>query len=128
MIQKELFFPRDKRECVCAKIMLSALTLGRRLPILALRATTNLSSRINLIRTVQSRLQKYFAFAVGQIIFRASRRPAPAERGASRSSRTLARDAMDAAMSNDERHGADGEVVRYQRRRFEVPAEFVASW
>jgi hypothetical protein len=44
-----------------------------------------------------------------------SRHPAPAERGVSRSSRTLARDAVDATVPTDERRGADGEVVWFRR-------------
>jgi hypothetical protein len=52
---------------------------------------------------VQSRIIKYSAFPVGQIIFRSLGRPALLKRGASRSSRTLARDAVDALASSDER-------------------------
>jgi len=55
---------------------------------LALRATTNLSSQINLIPPVQPLLQKYFSSPTG----RSSNRGLPSrtcQRGVSRSSRTL---------------------------------------
>jgi len=62
--------------------------------------------------TVQSRSEKYFAFAVGQIIFRTSRHPAPDKRGVSRSSRTLGAGCdgrFGGALTNGAK--ADGEVV-----------------
>jgi hypothetical protein len=46
--------------------------------------------------------EKYLACAVGQITGFSSRRPAPDTRGASRSSRNVVRDAMDAMVSRDE--------------------------
>ncbi len=67
------------------------------------RQKSNFASPINAESTVHSLAKKYFALLVGQIIARESRHPAPATRGVSRSSRTLARDAMDAFASTDER-------------------------
>jgi hypothetical protein len=47
--------------------------------IYALRAAADLLNGINLIWPVQSRLQKYFAAPVGQIISTNSRHPTPPE-------------------------------------------------
>ncbi len=66
-----------------------------------MRVQVNFFKPINVIWVVQSFAEKYFAFRFPQIsvINIASR---PTERGVSRSSRTLVRDAMDAAVSTDE--------------------------
>jgi hypothetical protein len=81
---------------------------------------------------VQPRSQKFSAFAVGQISFRSPAVPRSSG-GADRDRHgTLARDAMDAAASGaiyvapDQSVAAYGEVVWYQRRRFEVPAVVAA--
>ena len=65
------------------------------------RAQVNFFNRINVIWVVQTFAEKYSAFRIPQIsvITIASR---PTERGVSRSSRTLGRDAVDAAVSTDE--------------------------
>ena len=66
-----------------------------------LRATPNLSRRIKLICPVQSCLQKYFCFSEIQIkLYPSPSRPT--QRGVSRSSRTLERDAVDADGAGDE--------------------------
>ena len=69
------------------------------------RQKSNFASSINADSTVHPCSQKYFALPVGQIIFMPSRRPVP-DKGALRGRHdSLARDAMDAAVSQDERHG-----------------------
>jgi hypothetical protein len=77
-----------------------------------LRQKPHFSKRINAESTVQPPHLKYFAFAVGQIIFRTSRHPAPEKRGVSRSSRTLGA-GCDGRFGGALTNGAmaDGEVV-----------------
>ena len=70
----------------------------------ASREKTNFASHINADSTVHPFTKKYFALPVGQIISIASRRPVP-DRGALRGRHdSLVRDAMDAVVSQDERH------------------------
>src|SRR5450631_2061735 len=90
---------------------------------------------------VQSPLQKYFASPVGQIISTNSRIPSR-KRGVSRSSRTLERDAVDAAAFGarwDRRAGSQESVSDHRRadeRRFSRTAKscgpdtatLVSSW
>jgi len=75
-----------------------------------LRETANLLDRINLICPVQSFSKKYFASLFPQIT---SISPVILShmRGVSRSSRTLVRDAVDAAALLTNGAKADGEVV-----------------
>lgn len=65
-------------------------------------AGTDLPVVLIFINYVKSSREKYSACAVGQITGFSSRRPAPDTRGASRSSRNVARDAVDATASRDE--------------------------
>jgi hypothetical protein len=84
----------------------------------ASREKTNFASHINADSTVHPFTKKYFALPVGQIIFIPSRRPVP-DRGALRGRHDLlARDAMDAVMSKDERQcgGRRSRVVLTSRR------------
>jgi len=87
---------------------------GRRLPFsasLRLRQNAIFPRAFNVICPVQSSPQKYFAFAVGQIIFKTSRRPAPQE-GRIAIVTDAGWDAVDAGSATDERaEFADGEVV-----------------
>ena len=68
---------------------------------LRLRLTANLLKQFNLICPVQSRLQKYFDYRFTQISNIPSAIPL-LQRGVSRSSRTLVRDAVDAGGALDE--------------------------
>jgi hypothetical protein len=91
----------------------------------SVRQNSNFTSQINADSTVQPFAKKYFALPVGQIIFKTSRHPALV-RGALRGRHdSLARDAMDAAMSNDERHcgGRRSRVVLMPRRWHQVGGE-----
>jgi hypothetical protein len=68
-------------------------------------------TRLLFLAFVHPLVEKYFAFAVGQITFRSSRHPRPI-RGAFRDRHgRWARDAMDAFARQDEPREADGEVV-----------------
>ena len=64
-----------------------------------LQQSANLLSRINVIWVVQSPHEKYFACAVGQITSTSFSHPVSQE-GRWPSSRTLGRDAVDAAASS----------------------------
>jgi hypothetical protein len=75
-----------------------------------LRATADLLRRIRLMLAVQSCFEKYSAFAVGQITFTSSPRPAPT-RGALAIVTNAGRDAMDADAPLTNGDEADGEVV-----------------
>ena len=76
----------------------------------ALLAGSKFAEPFNAIRAVQPAREKYFAYAVGQIS--ATTRAIPArKRGVSRSSRTLGRDAVDAAAHETSVADAYGEVV-----------------
>jgi hypothetical protein len=75
-----------------------------------LRVKSNFLNRIKLFLPVQSRLQKDFSSPQTQITFKTPDVP-PIQRGVSRSSRTLVRDAMDAAALLTNSANADGEVV-----------------
>jgi hypothetical protein len=66
-----------------------------------MRLTANFLKQINLICPVQSRLQKYFGYRFTQISNIPTAIP-PLQRGVSRSSRTLVRDAVDAGGALDE--------------------------
>ena len=67
-----------------------------------LRVNQNFLKKINLILSVQSYLKKYSAFAVGQIISTSSPRPVPTK-GRFAIVTDVRRDAVDAAVSHDER-------------------------
>jgi hypothetical protein len=94
---------------------LSALTIEKGVFLfsasLRLRQNAIFPRAFNVICAVQSSPQKYFAFAVGQIIFKTSRRPAPQE-GRIAIVTDAGWDAVDAGSATDERaEFADGEVV-----------------
>jgi hypothetical protein len=75
-----------------------------------LREKVDFVSPIKLIWGVQSLREKYSALHSANSLA-SSLHPASSKRGVSRSSRTLEAGCYGRAMSQDERHGADGEVV-----------------
>ena len=102
----------------------------RRRPAKSLRQKPNFSSPINADSTVHPFAKKYFALPVGQIISTTSRRPVPV-RGALRGRHDLlARDAMDATVSQDGRHGGGrrSRVVLTSRRWRQVGRSICRRW
>src|SRR3954452_2140000 len=98
------FTPADRR--VRDLVGVFALTW----PSLRLRAKSNFFQEFKLICPVQSGLKKYFAYRFTRNTIISTAVP-PLWRGVSRSSRTLVRDAVDAAARLTKRAEADGEVV-----------------
>ena len=86
-------------------------------PLHQMRAPANFLNQINAIPPVQSPSAKIFRFSLPPNHIHNSRHPVP-QRGVSRSSRTLVRDAMDARAAQDERRsrGRRSRVVLAPRR------------
>jgi len=96
----------------------------------SLRQKSNFANQINAESTVHPFAKKYFALPVGQIIFITPRRPVP-DRGALRGRHDLlARDAMDAAVLQDERRcgGRRSRVVLTSRRWRQVGRSICRRW